>query len=91
LPSRHTLVRGVIGASSFAIRKGGGVTACSPFADEATESPMNYASRNMKAAPAISLADEEDFSLGPLRVRPSARPAFGQKAPVDVPVRHALA
>ena len=34
---------------------------------------MNYASRNMKAAPAISLAEEEDFSLGPLRVRPSAR------------------
>ena len=49
------------------------MTACSPFADEATESPMNYASRNMKAAPAISLAEEEDFSLGPLRVRPSAR------------------
>ncbi|HEX3430529.1 MAG TPA: winged helix-turn-helix domain-containing protein [Rhizomicrobium sp.] len=34
---------------------------------------MNYASRNVKAAPAISLAEEEDFSLGPLRVCPSAR------------------
>ena len=34
---------------------------------------MNYASRNMKAIPAISLADEADFSLGPLRVHPSAR------------------
>jgi DNA-binding winged helix-turn-helix (wHTH) protein/Tol biopolymer transport system component len=34
---------------------------------------MNYASRNLRAAPAISLAEEEDFSLGLLRVRPSAR------------------
>jgi Tol biopolymer transport system component/DNA-binding winged helix-turn-helix (wHTH) protein len=45
----------------------------SPFADEAIESPMNYASRNLRAAPAISLAEEIDFSLGPLCVRPSAR------------------
>ncbi|HEX4159862.1 MAG TPA: winged helix-turn-helix domain-containing protein [Rhizomicrobium sp.] len=34
---------------------------------------MNYSSRNVKAAPAISLAEEEDFSLGPLRLLPSAR------------------
>lgn len=34
---------------------------------------MNYATRNVKANPAISLAEEADFSLGPLRVRPSAR------------------
>jgi Tol biopolymer transport system component/DNA-binding winged helix-turn-helix (wHTH) protein len=45
----------------------------SPFADETNESPMNYASRNVKAAPTISLAEEDDFSLGPLRVCPSAR------------------
>ena len=34
---------------------------------------MNYASRNLRAVPAISLAEEDDFSLGPLRVRPSVR------------------
>lgn len=34
---------------------------------------MNYASRSIRAIPAISLADEPDFSLGSLRVRPSAR------------------
>ncbi len=34
---------------------------------------MNYASRTVKALPAISLAEEPDFSIGPLRVRPSAR------------------
>ena len=34
---------------------------------------MNYASRNVKAAPAISLAEEADFSLGPLRICPALR------------------
>ncbi|MBV8800849.1 MAG: PD40 domain-containing protein [Alphaproteobacteria bacterium] len=34
---------------------------------------MNYESRNVKAVPAISLAEEADFSIGPLRVCPSAR------------------
>jgi Tol biopolymer transport system component/DNA-binding winged helix-turn-helix (wHTH) protein len=47
--------------------------AASPFADEAIESPMNYASRNVRAAPAIRLAEEADFALASLRVRPSAR------------------
>jgi Tol biopolymer transport system component/DNA-binding winged helix-turn-helix (wHTH) protein len=75
LPVRHGPVHDAIAALFRAIRKGGGATACSPFADKAADSPMNYASRNMRAVPAISLAEEEDFSLGPLRVRPSAREA----------------
>src|ERR1700689_1774413 len=73
MPIRHAPVHGAIGARFCAIQKDEGPTAASPFADEAIESPMNYASRNVKAAPAIDLAEEEDFSLGPLRVRPSAR------------------
>jgi Tol biopolymer transport system component/DNA-binding winged helix-turn-helix (wHTH) protein len=73
LPIRHAPVHGAIAALFRAIRKGGEATAGSSFADKANELPMNYAPRNVGAAPAISLAEEEDFSLGPLRVRPSAR------------------
>lgn len=41
---------------------------------------MNYASRNVRAIAAISLAEEADFSLGPLGVRPSARQVcFGSR------------
>ena len=34
---------------------------------------MNYAPRTMNAAPAISLAEEKEFQLGTLLVRPSTR------------------
>jgi Tol biopolymer transport system component/DNA-binding winged helix-turn-helix (wHTH) protein len=73
LPIRQAPVHDAIAAFFRAIRKDGGATAGLPFADKAIESPMNYASRNMRAVPAISLAEEEDFSLGPLRARPAAR------------------
>ena len=34
---------------------------------------MNYASRTMSITPAINLADEKEFRLGILLVRPSTR------------------
>ncbi|MGH6878165.1 MAG: winged helix-turn-helix domain-containing protein, partial [Rhizomicrobium sp.] len=73
MPFQHTFVRGGIAAPGRAIRKDDGPRARSPIAGEAVESQMNYASRHLKAIPALSLAEEADFSLGPLRVCPSAR------------------
>ena len=53
---------------------------------------MNYASRTVNAAPAVDLAEEKEFRLGNLLVRPSTREvvADGRSQIIEPRVMQAL-